>query len=194
MFVVSGKVDVDEIAERLGVDIEREGFETVGGYLLSHPGRVPGVGETFEVDDLTVEVLEAERRRIHKVRVRRNGCHSGVPAGRLMTLTPAQDSWHCSAGRTPASPPLLNKLVGEKLAIVSGQAADHPHAHPRGQELRRRRSRRPDRLRRHARRPPAAAPHERPHGRRRGPGRARRRRGGARRGRVGAHRRGHEVR
>ena len=71
MFVVSGKVDVDEIAERLGVDIEREGFETVGGYLLSHLGRVPGVGETFEVDDLTVEVLEAERRRIHKVRVRR---------------------------------------------------------------------------------------------------------------------------
>jgi CBS domain containing-hemolysin-like protein len=71
VFVVSGKVDVDEVADRLGVDIEREGFETVGGYLLSHLGRVPGVGETFEVDDLTVEVLEAERRRIHKVRVRR---------------------------------------------------------------------------------------------------------------------------
>jgi putative hemolysin len=71
VFVVSGKVDVDEIADRLGVDIEREGFGTVGGYLLSHLGRVPGVGETFEIDDLTVEVLEAERRRIHKVRVRR---------------------------------------------------------------------------------------------------------------------------
>jgi putative hemolysin len=70
-FVVSGKADVDEIAERLGVDIEREGFETVGGYLLSHLGRVPAVGETFDIDDLAVEVLEAERRRIHKVRVRR---------------------------------------------------------------------------------------------------------------------------
>jgi putative hemolysin len=70
-FVVSGKADVDEIADRLGVDIEREGFETVGGYLLSHLGRVPLVGETFDIDDLTVEVLEAERRRIHKVRVKR---------------------------------------------------------------------------------------------------------------------------
>jgi putative hemolysin len=70
-FVVSGKADVDQIADRLGVDIEREGFETVGGYLLSHLGRVPAVGETFDIDDLTVEVLEAERRRIHKVRVRR---------------------------------------------------------------------------------------------------------------------------
>ncbi len=70
-FVVSGKADVDQIADRLGVDIEREGFGTVGGYLLSHLGRVPAVGETFDIDDLTVEVLEAERRRVHKVRVRR---------------------------------------------------------------------------------------------------------------------------
>jgi CBS domain containing-hemolysin-like protein len=31
---------------------------------------VPAVGETFEIDGLQVEVLEAERRRIHKVRMR----------------------------------------------------------------------------------------------------------------------------
>jgi putative hemolysin len=70
-FVFSGKVSVDEVAERLGVQIEREGFETVGGYLLSHLGRMPYVGERFEVDDLEAEVLEVERRRIHKVRLRR---------------------------------------------------------------------------------------------------------------------------
>jgi putative hemolysin len=70
-FVISGKVGVDLMAERLGVDIEREGFETVGGYLLSHIGRVPSAGETFEIEGLDVEVLEAERRRIHKVRIRR---------------------------------------------------------------------------------------------------------------------------
>jgi CBS domain containing-hemolysin-like protein len=32
---------------------------------------MPYVGETFEVDDLAVEVLEVERRRITKVRARR---------------------------------------------------------------------------------------------------------------------------
>ena len=32
---------------------------------------MPVVGETFEVDDLSVQVVEAERRRIHKVRIRR---------------------------------------------------------------------------------------------------------------------------
>jgi putative hemolysin len=70
-FVFSGKVNIDEVRDRLGVEIEREGFETVGGYLLSHLGRMPYVGERFEVDDLAVEVLEVERRRIAKVRVRR---------------------------------------------------------------------------------------------------------------------------
>jgi putative hemolysin len=68
-FTFSGKVDVDEVAQRLGVEIERVGFETVGGYLLSHIGRVPAVGERFEVDGLTVEVIDAERRRINKVRI-----------------------------------------------------------------------------------------------------------------------------
>jgi magnesium and cobalt exporter, CNNM family len=68
-FVVNGKVDIDEVAQRLGVRIEREGFETIGGYLLTHLGRVPAVGERVEIDGLLMEVLEVERRRIHKVRI-----------------------------------------------------------------------------------------------------------------------------
>jgi putative hemolysin len=70
-FVFSAKVNIDEIRDRLGVEIEADGFETVGGYVLTRVGRVPAVGETFELDGLVVEVLEAERRRIHKVRMRR---------------------------------------------------------------------------------------------------------------------------
>jgi CBS domain containing-hemolysin-like protein len=70
-FTFHGKVDIDEVKERLDVHIEREGFETVGGFLLTRLGRVPAVGERFAVDGLSVEVLEVERRRIHKVRITR---------------------------------------------------------------------------------------------------------------------------
>jgi putative hemolysin len=70
-FVFSGKVDIDEVTQRLKVQIEREGFETVGGYLMSHIGRVPTVGERFEIDGLVVEILDAERRRVNKVRIYR---------------------------------------------------------------------------------------------------------------------------
>lgn len=71
VFVFNGKTHVEELADRLKIDIQGEGFETVGGFLLAHLGRVPLVGETFEVDGLAVEVLEAERRRINRVRIRR---------------------------------------------------------------------------------------------------------------------------
>jgi magnesium and cobalt transporter len=71
VFVFSGKVNVDEVRDRLDVEIEREGFETVGGFLLSQLGRMPYVGETVGVGELSFEVLEVERRRITKVRVRR---------------------------------------------------------------------------------------------------------------------------
>jgi CBS domain containing-hemolysin-like protein len=70
-WVFSAKASIDEVRDRLDVAIEPEGFETVGGYVLTRIGRVPAVGETFELDGLYVEVLEAERRRIHKVRFRR---------------------------------------------------------------------------------------------------------------------------
>jgi putative hemolysin len=66
--VLSGKVDIEQAAERLGVDIEPEGFETVGGFVLARVGRVPLPGESFDFDGLHVEVLEAERRRVTKVR------------------------------------------------------------------------------------------------------------------------------
>jgi len=70
-FLFNGKVDIDEVAQRLNVQIERDGFETVGGFLLNHLGRVPLVGEQVDIDGLHVEVLEVDRRRVSKVRITR---------------------------------------------------------------------------------------------------------------------------
>ena len=70
-YVFSGRTHVREVEDRLKIKVEGQGYETVGGYLLAHLGRVPAVGETFEVDGLSVEVLEAERRRINRVRLKR---------------------------------------------------------------------------------------------------------------------------
>jgi CBS domain containing-hemolysin-like protein len=68
-FVFSGKAHVQELTDRLHIEPDGEGFETVGGFLLSRLGRVPSAGEHLEVDGLHVEVLEAERRRITRVRI-----------------------------------------------------------------------------------------------------------------------------
>lgn len=82
-FLFSGKVDIDEVTQRLGVQIAREGFETVGGYLMTQLGRVPSVGERVDIDELHVEVLDVDRRRVNKVRISRLApvaSHDGEPA------------------------------------------------------------------------------------------------------------------
>ena len=76
-FVFAGTVPVDDMAERLDVAVERQGFETVAGYLLSRLGRVPRVGETLDVDQVTVEILDGEARRVQRVRMRRQESAAG---------------------------------------------------------------------------------------------------------------------
>lgn len=71
-YVFTGRVSVDDLRKRLGVAIEPQGFETVAGYVLARLGRVPRPGESFEADGLSVDVIEAERRRVHRVRFRRS--------------------------------------------------------------------------------------------------------------------------
>ena len=71
VFVVSGKADVSVLDDHLGLAVEREGFDSVGGFLLASLGRVPLKGERFDVGDLAVEVLDSERRRVTRVRMRR---------------------------------------------------------------------------------------------------------------------------
>lgn len=69
-FVFRGGVSIDDMNKRLGITIEQQGFETVAGYILARLGRVPQAGENFDIDDVNVFVLEAERRRVHRVRLR----------------------------------------------------------------------------------------------------------------------------
>jgi len=70
-FLLSGSVHVEEMATLMKVQIEGQGFETVGGFLLSRLGRVPAVGEHLEVDGLDVEIVDTQRRRITRVRMSR---------------------------------------------------------------------------------------------------------------------------
>jgi CBS domain containing-hemolysin-like protein len=76
-FILAGKSNIDEAAERLGVRIERQGFETIGGYLLNHLGRIPNTGEGFRINDLWIEVLGVEQRRVTRVRIRPNASMNG---------------------------------------------------------------------------------------------------------------------
>jgi len=67
--VVDGRLPIEELEEHFDVEIERDKFETVGGLIFHLAGRIPAAGEEFRSDELVLTVLEADERRISRVRI-----------------------------------------------------------------------------------------------------------------------------
>jgi CBS domain containing-hemolysin-like protein len=83
---VSTRLHVDELAERLGVELQDDDVDTVGGLLAKHLGRVPIPGAQVRVRgiELTAESAHGRRNRIGTVLVRRvedGGRHDAVADG-----------------------------------------------------------------------------------------------------------------
>ena len=66
---ISGKQNIASVAELFGHGPEEEEFTTIGGFLTARLGHIPKVGETYREDGLLFTVEEADRRRVHRVRV-----------------------------------------------------------------------------------------------------------------------------
>ncbi len=68
-FLVSARMDIDDLNDKAGLAISKAGFETVGGYVLHRLGRIPAKGETFTDGDLTVRILDADRYSVKMVEI-----------------------------------------------------------------------------------------------------------------------------
>ena len=69
-YVVTGKYPVERLEEVFGIQVMDEDFETISGLIFSIVGRIPQVGEIVKYQNLNLEILEADKRRIHRVRIR----------------------------------------------------------------------------------------------------------------------------
>jgi putative hemolysin len=70
-FQLEGGMNVDQVKDEIGIDLGDGNFETVAGFVLETLGHIPTTGETFEHDDLSVEVVEMERLKIEAVKLTR---------------------------------------------------------------------------------------------------------------------------
>ena len=67
---VEGRTHIDDLNNSLDLDVpESEEYETVGGLLFSHMGRVPATGEHYDLNGIRFTIVEADERRINRVRV-----------------------------------------------------------------------------------------------------------------------------
>jgi len=85
--VLRGSVPVDKIGDLFGVQLEAAAehstARTIGGLLNSLAGHVPKIGEVIEFDGLRFEVLEANQRKVLRVRARRATAGSASAARTL---------------------------------------------------------------------------------------------------------------
>jgi putative hemolysin len=72
-YVVSGRVAVDELRERFGVDLTEGDYETIAGYLLEQLGTIPASKEEFELDGFRFLIIKATNNRIDLIRIVRVG-------------------------------------------------------------------------------------------------------------------------
>jgi len=68
-YVVLGKVSIDELNELLGKDFtnENDDYDTVGGFIFYHAGKIPEKGYHFDYEDLNFKVVDVENKRVNKV-------------------------------------------------------------------------------------------------------------------------------
>ena len=72
-YMVDAAMDIDDLNEELGLVIDKDRFDTVGGLLLRRLGRIPEVGETVLVNGVEFEVLAVHPYGLRRVKVRLPG-------------------------------------------------------------------------------------------------------------------------
>ena len=70
--LVAGRVNVDRLEQALEASLADGDVGTVGGLVASVFGRIPRPGEKMDYRGFSVEVVDAERKRVQRVRFRRN--------------------------------------------------------------------------------------------------------------------------
>jgi CBS domain containing-hemolysin-like protein len=69
-YLVAGRMVIDELNETLEWDLPRKDYDTVGGLILWLLGRIPRPGETVILGRYELAVVDADERRILKVKVK----------------------------------------------------------------------------------------------------------------------------
>jgi CBS domain containing-hemolysin-like protein len=68
--LASARTEVHVLNDELEWELPLGAYETVGGMILSHIGRIPHEGEIVKIDGYEIEILRADRKRIRFVKIR----------------------------------------------------------------------------------------------------------------------------
>jgi len=68
-WLASGGARLDDLGELVGVNLEREGLDTIGGLIFNQLGYLPKPGTSVEIPPLRLEIRQSSRKRVLEVAV-----------------------------------------------------------------------------------------------------------------------------
>jgi CBS domain containing-hemolysin-like protein len=71
-YLVSGQIHVEDLEEQLGLEVERDGFDTLAGLVMARLGHVPNPLETLEIPGARLTVQKMDGLRILQVHLQRD--------------------------------------------------------------------------------------------------------------------------
>lgn len=68
-YLVQARMHIEELGEALNMHLPEGDYDTVGGWITTRLGRIPPSGETIELGRFHIQIMEADPRRISKIRL-----------------------------------------------------------------------------------------------------------------------------
>lgn len=69
-FIFSGRIEVDYINEKYGLNIPHGEYETLAGYIVAHQENIPEQDEKLNIDNFEIDILMVSETRIETVKIK----------------------------------------------------------------------------------------------------------------------------
>jgi len=89
-YLVDGSVEIRRIELLFDRELEADDFTTLAGLVISELGHVPGVGEKLDFKGLRFEVIEADNKRVNRIRL----CRIDEPAKEKAEANSSNEQTH----------------------------------------------------------------------------------------------------
>ena len=119
-YEISGRTPIRLINRTLGLKLDEEMADTVGGYVISLLGRIPKAGEVVEMEEVRIEVEKIEGMRVKTVILSKLGRKKGEGVRVISPLLPlllwASISW--AAGESAVRSTLWQAIPFGIIALI----------------------------------------------------------------------------
>ena len=68
-YLVEGSTKIIDVNETLGINLESEEFDSIGGFIIGYLKRIPEENELIEVENVKFNIESIDKNRINKIRI-----------------------------------------------------------------------------------------------------------------------------